>query len=233
MMSGSNSSPADASEEEKQHPLSPSLESLTTLLKENQDNIAKLAEKRDDRMIKALVGVGTLIVSFFALWATSSPAQEDLFRTVAFTALFGMIAELLLIAIVPSMIREAPSVPLRKTTFKRMLVDASRRSLTFRVLYLLAIFLLLPMFLNWAGLALMFLIAFNLSADFGTFFMTDERLLKFQRAQTEILAKNPKRNGFVLGLLPPFLFAWSAWPFLLAGRSVLAVQMALPLIGVI
>jgi len=232
MGQGADNPTRDDSDQDQRAPPQPSREALVALLKENQDSLAKLAEKREDRMIKALVGAGGLIVSFFALWATSSSMQEDLVRTVAFAALFGMTAELLLTAIVPSMIREAPAVPLRRVTLKRMLVDASRRSLTFRLLYLLAILLLLPMFYNWAGLVLVSLIAFNLAADIGTFFMKEERLLGFQRAMTSNLATNPKRNVLILGILPPILFAWSTWPFLIAGRAVLAVQLALPLVGI-
>lgn len=216
-----------------ERPPLPSKESLVAVLKETQDNIAKVAEKREDRMLKALVGAGGLVVSFFGLWAVNSPTQDDLVRVSAFVALFAMIAELLLVAIVPNMIREMPSLQLRRITFKRMVTDASRRSLTFRLLCLLAVVLLLPLFNNYAGYLLAFLIAFNLAADVNTFFMKDEKLLEFQRMLATNLARNPKRNQLILGIIPLALFIYCTWAYLIEPRAIVAVQLSLPLIGII
>ncbi len=211
----------------------PSKESLLTVLKESQDSIAKVAEKREDRMLKALVGAGGVVVSFFALWAANSPTQADLVRMAAYVALFVMLAELLLALIVPGMIKEAPSLRLRRVTVRRMLNDASIRSLTFRLLCLLPVGLVWQLFNNYAGYLLVFLIAFNLAADIHTFFMKDEKLLEFQRIQARNLARNPKRNKVILGIIPLLLYVYCMWAYLIEPRAIVAVQLALPLIGVI
>ena len=211
----------------------PSKESLLTVLKETQDNVAKLAEKREDRMIRALVGAGGLVLSFFALWAAVPPTQDDLARVAAYVALFVMLGELLLAFVVPTIIREKPDLQLRRGTFKRMMMDATRRSLTFRLLCLLAVVLLLPLFNNYAGYLFVLLVGYNLAADINTFFMSDERLLEFQRMQATNLARNPKRNQLMLGIIPLLLYLYCTWAYLVEPRAIVAAQLALPLIGII
>lgn len=209
---------------------------LVAQLQEAEDALEKASETRDSRVWQALLAIGVLAFTTVGLLVVYSPSLDDGLRILAFTALFGMVGELMMFTILPGLnkasIRELVQRTLSRTTFRRLMIDAARRAFAFRFIDLVVVLLLWPYFLSIIGLLLLLVLLRDVGFSAFVFIMTDEQMLHFQRRQNEFITHRPIVNILILGVLPLVLFVLGAWPFLLGGRPLVNVYISLPIVGI-
>lgn len=203
-------------------------------LKESQDRIEKI-DSRDQKVLGLLViTAASLLWGLVDRWAVISPMYEDLLRVVGYLTMFALAFEVMMFAGGPSVGRfvgrtEAKISP---ATMRALFLNAVVRVIILRALYVATVGLLWPHLGPVVGGFLLVIFGAELVLSIPPLTMPKDEFEKLAREQLAKLRQVKPFGAVVRLLIPLLLFSGTAWGFLLSGRAILSLQLAL-LIGAI